>query len=256
MNAWRGIGIAIPAHDEAASIDRALRSVLRAAPGDLPVVVVVAADACTDATAEIARRRGRRAPPGVEVHVIELRARCAGAARQRASTAAAARLATLAGAGASGWIATTDADTTVPHDWLEVHRRWARRGADAVAGLVRVDDRSRLVPEVRHALDRELAHARFGHRHVYGANLGVSATWLARVGGFPRVPVGEDVLLIDRLRSAGARVLSVPDSLVVTSGRLVARAPRGFGARLAQLTARRADDRISPPARFAGQGAG
>jgi cellulose synthase/poly-beta-1,6-N-acetylglucosamine synthase-like glycosyltransferase len=236
MSEWAGIGIAIPAHDEATVLDRALTSVLRSVPRDLPVVVVVAADACTDATVEVARERARRAPCGVEVRVVELGARCAGEARRRAATAAAERLSSLVGA-APCWIATTDADTTVPADWLEIHRRWARRGADAVLGLVRVDARSHLAPHVHRALDRERTRARFGHGHVYGANLGVTRAWLERVGGFPPVPSGEDALLVGRLRAAGARVLSVPDSVVETSGRLVARAPRGFGARLARMTA-------------------
>jgi len=86
-------------------------------------------------------------------------------------------------------------------------------------------------------MDREHTAARLGHRHVYGANLGVVAEWWRRVGGFPPVEVGEDRAFVDRLRSKGARVIAADESVVVTSGRLVARAPRGFGARLAQLTA-------------------
>jgi hypothetical protein len=106
-----------------------------------------------------------------------------------------------------------------------------------VTGLVRVDPEATLATRVRHLLDLERFRAELGHRHVYGANLGVSADWWSRVGGFPPVPAGEDELFVARLRDAGARVLGIPDSVVVTSGRLDPRAPRGFGAHLATMTA-------------------
>lgn len=51
--------VVVPAHDEAAVIDRCLHALLAgAAPGELDVVVV--ANACTDDTAERARRHGVR----------------------------------------------------------------------------------------------------------------------------------------------------------------------------------------------------
>jgi glycosyltransferase involved in cell wall biosynthesis len=237
MNDPIGIALAIPAHDEAETIDQTLTSVLVAARGSIPVVVVVAADACADETAAVARWRARTAPDNVEVHVVEIDARSAGVAREHACRCADARLARIVGMGGSRWIATTDADTTVPPDWLTVHRAWARRGADAVTGLVRVDPTARLISLVRRHLDVERDRAGFGHRHVYGANLGVRAPWWSRVGGFPPVTSSEDELFVRRLRSAGARVFGIPDSVVVTSGRLVPRAPLGFGARLATLAA-------------------
>ncbi len=237
MSNPHGIAVAIPAHDEAQTIDRTIASVLLAAGGPIPVVVVVAADACSDRTATVARARARAVPANVEVHVVEIDARSAGIAREQACRLADERLRRLVGARAPRWIATTDADTTVPSDWLAMHRQWARRGADAVTGLVRVDPQAMLEPPVRHLLDLERRRAEHGHRHVYGANLGVTGAWWSRVGGFPPVPTGEDELFVARLRAAGARVLGVSDSVVVTSGRLDPRAPRGFGARLATMTA-------------------
>jgi cellulose synthase/poly-beta-1,6-N-acetylglucosamine synthase-like glycosyltransferase len=233
----RGIAIGIPAHDEGAHIDRALHAVLRAAPDGLPVVIVVAADSCRDETAAIARTRMSRVPRNVQTRVVSIDARCAGIAREAACRAADALLRLQVGAPEARWIATTDADTVVPADWLETHCRWAAHGADAVAGLVRVDPLDPLPRTVRRMIERELdAHASSPHPHVFGANIGMRAAWWYAVGGFPPIPVGEDQLIIQRLRAAGARVMAVSDSVVTTSGRLDPRAPAGFGAHLAALT--------------------
>jgi cellulose synthase/poly-beta-1,6-N-acetylglucosamine synthase-like glycosyltransferase len=234
----RGIAIGIPAHDEAERVARALRAVLLAARNAGPVVVVVTADSCRDATEAVARAELRRLPTNVEAHVIRLDARRAGVARQLACRVADARLKLRVGERAPRWIATTDADSTVPADWLSTHRRWAQHGADAIAGLVQIDPDDDALPAAHQRLDREL-RVGAGHHHVFGANLGVTADWWHRVGGFAPVEVGEDRLLVERLRARGARVLGVADAIVLTSGRLTPRAPNGFGANLAALARQR-----------------
>lgn len=228
--------VAIPAHNEERTIGRALDAVFAAAVGRR-VAVVVAADACHDGTADVVRACTRRTPRTVSLDVVEVELRCAGAARQVAAAAAVRRITRSLPADDACWLASTDADSTVPANWLETHRRWARHGADAVTGLVRIDEHAALVSRVRNAVDREFATARLGHQHVYGANLGVAVPWWDRVGGFPLVETGEDQRFDDHLRAEGARVVAADDSVVTTSGRLVARAPGGFGARLARLTA-------------------
>jgi glycosyltransferase involved in cell wall biosynthesis len=244
MTEPRGVAIGIPAHDEAEHIGRTLDSVLAAARGMLPVTLVVAVDSSRDGTATIARRALRRVPDNVEARVVQVHAHRAGVARQHACRLADMSLRARVGERAPRWIATTDADTTVPLDWLSTHQRWAARGADAITGLVRVAPDDELAPSVRSHLDRELARAGLHHTHVFGANLGVDASWWNRVGGFPPTASGEDVALIARLRAAGARVIGVPDSVVTTSGRLTPRAPAGFGATLAALS------RAATPARL------
>ena len=57
-----------------------------------------------------------------------------------------------------------------------------------------------------------------------------------RVGGFPPVPAHEDRLLVEAVRRAGGRVVSTGSSPVLTSGRLVGRAPEGFAQHLRELT--------------------
>ncbi len=236
MSALHGIAIGIPARNEAARIERTLASVLHAARGDLPVVVVLAADACSDATELIATRRLRDAPANVEACVIRVNEQCVGAAREAACRAASHLLHPLTG-GRRTWVATTDADTVVPPNWLTTHRRWARRGAHAVVGIVRVDDSDPLPDDVRALVERELASHGSHHSHVFGANLGIDTAWWRRIGGFPPVTVGEDRLVVQRLREAGARVVATTDSIVTTSGRLTPRAEGGFGSHLASLTA-------------------
>ena len=100
------IGILVPAHDEAASVERCLQSIRRAAlhpelHGEA-VQVVVALDSCSDATASICQQQ--------RVDTVRLEARCVGVAR-------AAAAAELLGRGAR-WLASTDADSEVPPEWL------------------------------------------------------------------------------------------------------------------------------------------
>ena len=45
-----------------------------------------------------------------------------------------------------------------------------------------------------------------GHRHIHGANLGMSADAYRRVGGFERLENSEDVAIVGALESVGARI--------------------------------------------------
>ncbi|MGW7520219.1 hypothetical protein ACWGJ2_32030 [Streptomyces sp. NPDC054796] len=67
------------------------------------------------------------------------------------------------------------------------------------------------------------------HPHVHGANLAVRADAYTAVGGFPRVPTGEDRALVAALDAAGWRVRRTEAHPVLTSARRVPRAPGGFG---------------------------
>jgi hypothetical protein len=76
-----------------------------------------------------------------------------------------------------------------------------------------------------------------GHRHIHGANLGVSARAYRRAGGFPPLACSEDVALIDLLIAAGVRVTWSAAPRVVTSARIDSRVRGGFGDTLAALAA-------------------
>jgi glycosyltransferase involved in cell wall biosynthesis len=225
-----GVAIGIPARDEADRIEESLRSVVEAAARvPVPVSIVVVADACTDATATIAGRVLATAPPSTRSEVVECDARSAGVARQLAVATALECLDAPADPDRI-WLATTDADTRVPRDWLIRQLAWA-------AGLVRLDPRDALPAPVRATFDAMVSAEGFGHPHIHGANLGVRAGCWLRAGGFPPLGVGEDRALWARLRALGAHLVGVTDTVVVTSGRTCGRTGAGFARYLCELHA-------------------
>lgn len=215
------IGIVIPAHNEAALVGACLDAALRAArhPGldAEPVAIVVVLDHCSDDTAAIVS-----AWP-VDTLVVSLRN--VGAARAHGAQALLAR--------GVRWLAFTDADSRVAEDWLV---QQLQLDTDAVCGTVEVDDWSDhawyAVPLQRHF--RSTYDDADGHRHIHGANLGVSAEAYRRVGGFLPLATSEDVALIEALEHVGARIAWSAAPRVVTSARRSARAPGGFAAALCQ----------------------
>jgi hypothetical protein len=147
------------------------------------------------------------------------------------------------------WLFSTDADSVVPGTWvtdLLAHADTA--GAHGVTGLVDLEG-WRAHPAALAAYERIVAggvdagahHGGVGgadgagHRHVYGANLAVRLDAYAACGGFPAVPHGEDHGLVERLRSAGHRVVAVHEPAVLTSARMPGRARHGLGDLLERL---------------------
>jgi glycosyltransferase involved in cell wall biosynthesis len=228
------VAVTIPACDEQALLPAALDAVRTAsrhpALDAVRVLTVVAADCCTDATAAVARDAGAL--------VVPVRFRNVGRAR---SAAAAAALASLGGVPERVWIASTDADSTVPPDWLAFQLARAAEGWDAVVGTVSVDrwppHQPRLAARFQHLyeMSRPQAGRPWPHPHVHGANLGVRASAYTAAGGFPPLPLAEDHGLVGALERAGARVLRTPDCPVATSARMRPRARGGFGDYLARL---------------------
>lgn len=219
------IGIVVPAHNEESYIASTLEALQRAAAHpDLVgenVRILVALDSCSDRTGAIAEACG--------VEVITLNARNVGAVR-----AAGASLMLAAGA---RWLAFTDADTVVSPEWLV---RQLEQGADAVCGSIGITD-WRIHGAQADALREDFMRGYRdvdGHRHIHGANLGVSAAAYVRAGGFQPLACSEDVALVEALEATGARIAWSAAPRVATSARVDARARGGFGdAILAVLTA-------------------
>ncbi len=131
------------------------------------------------------------------------------------------------------WIATTDADSRVPPDWLTHQLDLARQGAEVFRGLVEpdIEECGRAAYEVWQS--RYLR--RDGHPHVHGASLGVRADAYATCGGFdPHAEVGEDVTLSRNAELRSLAVIASAQATVATSGRLLGRVSGGgFAAYLA-----------------------
>ncbi len=233
--------IGIPARDEELLIDGSVRSVLASADALVDpssVRVVVACDSCGDTTAEVVRSFARRDD---RVDLVEGRWSSAGAARSAAIRRALDQ--TLAPA-SDVWIATTDADTVVPIDWLSGHARCWASGDHAVAGVVDLVDHTEAMGAV---FGRHYVLGHDSHGHVHGANLGVRADAYLHVGGVPALALAEDHELWLALRLAGFTCRSSVAIRVATSARVRGRAPGGFADTLrrlidGELTDRRGSD--------------
>ncbi|HBS57078.1 MAG TPA: glycosyl transferase [Stenotrophomonas sp.] len=219
------IGVLVPAHNEAEHLGACLRSLALAAAHPAlrgeAVCIVVALDACDDASAAICRSYG--------VDTVELQARCVGAARAAAAN-------DLIGRGAR-WLACTDADSQVPAQWLVAQRD---AGTDVFCGVVDLDDR---LPQQSWLRSRFQRGERWddGHGRVHGANMGVSTRAYLTAGGFAAQRCSEDVDLVHRLHAQGASICWAGAPMVITSARLTGRASGGFADHLAGLAAAAAE---------------
>lgn len=227
------IGVAIPAHDEEACLDACLHALLRAAchpalAGE-EVRVCVVLDACSDRSLDVVvTHEALFEAAGCRLESREISARQVGAAR-----AAGARRLLESGA---RWLAFTDADTCVAPGWLAAQ---IALDADVVCGSVGVEDWTAHGEQAAVLCERFSGdyQDRDGHRHIHGANLGVSAEAYLAAGGFACVDCHEDVLLVRALESIGARFAWSAQPRVVTSARIDARARGGFGDTLLVLAA-------------------
>ncbi|MFG3081990.1 glycosyltransferase [Streptomyces parvulus] len=224
------VTVVVPAHDEETLLPGALAAVTAAARhpdlAGIPVRTVVVADACRDRTAVLARAAGAT--------VLTTDCRNAGAARHAGVRHA---LDNWGGNLDDHWIATTDADSTVPPGWLAHQLAQAEAGWDAVVGTVTLPPASPLAARHRalYEATRPAGGVAWHHPHVHGANLGVAAAAYVDAGGFPPLATGEDRALVAALELRGHRVLRSAHVPVLTSARLDARAPDGFGAFLASM---------------------
>ncbi|MDI3273629.1 glycosyltransferase family 2 protein [Pseudomonas sp. MDT1-16] len=208
------IGILIPAHNEEDLLEECLQAALLAAQHELlngeTVEVLVVLDSCTDRSSEIVG--------SYPVHSLKIEARNVGQAR-----AAGARFLLDRGV---RWISCSDADSRVAHDWLVAQ---LALGADAVCGTVTVDAWHASFDESAQTRYHQHYQAREGHRHIHGANLGISADAYRRAGGFEPLASDEDVQLVRQLERCGAKIAWSQRPQVLTSARLDSRARGGFG---------------------------
>ena len=216
------ISVIVPAHNEEKSIRACLASILEASSDLLlaqePVKVLVVLDCCTDNTRAIAEAMG--------AHTVQVSARNVGFAR-----AAGAQAALDAGA---RWLAFTDGDSEVAPNWLSAQLAHHAQGADVVCGTIAVANWADYGEKMRLHFGATYSDSD-GHRHIHGANLGLSATAYQRAGGFEALDSQEDVALVESLEKLGATIAWSATPRVVTSARPDFRAPGGFGATLKRI---------------------
>lgn len=226
--------VAIPAHNEAATIAACLTAADAAViHTGRPSVIVVAADACTDATVQIVERMAERLV--TPIHVITGRWHTAGRSRAAAVEHGLRLLPPVNPAAI--WLANTDADTIVDPRWLEHQLRHAADGAHAVAGIVTLDAATTPANLMAH-FTATYRVSGSTHRHIHAANLGIRADAYRTVGGWSTTTLlGEDHALVRHLRQRQLYVAHRTDTVVTTSSRTTGRMPAGFAHRLAQLNA-------------------
>lgn len=231
--------VAIPAHDEVATITGCLTSVCaalehgRAVGAVRRARVALALHRCTDDTEQLARAVLADRPEIEAVLWRQSDPMPVGTLRTRLVEHALRR----PPAYSDGWIFSTDADSTVPLDWVEAGVAQGRAvGADLLLGMVDlVAWDADAEAQTAYARIVEAGMTGTGHRHAYAANLAVRIDAFRRVGGFPGLPHGEEHGLAAAVRAAGLTVLSTLAPRVQTSARMPGRASDGLGSLLAEL---------------------
>lgn len=232
--------IVVPARDEAELIADCVHALARqrgVGPHEYELLLVL--DACVDQTHERARRAAAD-HPGLTLHPLTGHGRGAGHARRLGMELASARLHQVGRP--CGLVASTDADSVVDPDWLRTQLELVARGARAIGGRIDIKarDLAALAPAAvakrelslllrrRRALATGLARGRQDHGHFSGASLALTAEAYEHVGGLEPLVALEDEALERALTVHGVPIVR-PDSVrVLTSGRLVGRAPLGL----------------------------
>ncbi|MBC7092458.1 glycosyltransferase [Candidatus Bipolaricaulota bacterium] len=215
LSRWPKVSVVVPALDEEREIGECLASLAHQTFPDFEVIVVD--NGSQDATVSIARSYGAR--------VIHEPRRGAPYAREAGFQAARA-----------GIIASTDADTVVPPDWLaRIHRAFEEDPeVIAVFGPFRGKPSSAPSALGNHLLPLLETGVVVGQRVAWrtkaplfsGANFAVRREAFHRARGFRSLRCGhiytssEDILLGSKLRRLG-KVRYLPDLVVLTSAREV-----------------------------------
>jgi glycosyltransferase involved in cell wall biosynthesis len=231
------VGVIVPVHNEEELLGAALGAIARAVTEvtdrGIECWTAIVLDGCSDGSEAIARHWTR------SLNRLKGRHRCVVLRCQATGVGGARRL------GASAllrkwrardpgriWLATTDADSRVPPEWLVAQLAAHEADADVWTGRVVVDDWSpygELTAFLwNHAYDDE-------ELPVHGASLGFNAQMYLNAGGFAALRTGEDRALHHAILDVGGCAHHDMELRVITSGRRQARAPLGFAHALSSF---------------------
>ncbi|SNC68581.1 Glycosyltransferase like family 2 [Hymenobacter gelipurpurascens] len=248
--------VIIPAKDEAENLPATLaalaaQTTLEGLPLDHGLYeIVVLANNCHDATAEVARQFGRQHPT-LALHILELtlppQEAHVGKARRLLMDEACRRLEQVETPGS--FIASTDADTRVAPTWLAATQAALAQGADAVGGRILTDTvaycpvRRRQLQDATYHLLRVRLEALLDpvatdpwprHHQHFGASFALTPKAYRRVGGLPIVPYLEDEALYQALLRHDLCLRHSPEVRVYTSNRQQGRVAVGLSWQLRQ----------------------
>jgi glycosyltransferase involved in cell wall biosynthesis len=224
------VGVVMPVHNEEELLGPALAALELACSEvtdrGIECSTAIVLDGCSDGSETIARRWSRSLDRRkVLQQSLVLRCRPTGVGGARKLGAAALLRRWRARDPRSIWLATTDADSRVPQEWLMTQLVAHEAGADVWTGRVTVEDWSPYGEATallwNDAYDGEAVP-------VHGASLGFNAQTYLNVGGFAALQTGEDRALYQAILDAGGRTHHDLELRVITSGRRQARAPLGF----------------------------
>ncbi|WP_181064245.1 glycosyltransferase [Pseudoclavibacter sp. AY1F1] len=239
----RDVRVVVPVRDEEQTLGACLSALTdamntlqradEASCRNVRVSTFLVLDTCRDTSARIAADAAAR---DARIHVIERTHGSVGMARRDGVRVAlsleAPHDAHALDIGAT-WIASTDADSTVPADWLTKHLEFANDGVDLLLGTVLLaPDPENPAMSARWFEGYESVE---GHPHVHGANLGIRASTYVKAGEFPASREHEDVGLVAAVAATGAIIRSSARLPIVTSARRVGRTPGGFASFLSDL---------------------
>ena len=252
------VAVIVPVRNEAESLISMLSALLHQAtfagnrldPTEYEVILL--ANNCSDASAEIARTFAAQ-HPSFALHVLERflppEEAFVGRARQMLMDEAYVRLLSIGRN--RGIIASTDGDSEVSPNWITATCWEIDQGADAVGGRIMTSRSSRhqlqpqarrcflddvgyqsLVAELESHLD-PLSYDPFPrHFQHFGASLAVTVDAYAEAGGLPAVRTPEDEAFYQSLMRVDARFRHSPLVKVTTSARQCGRSPVGLANQL------------------------
>jgi cellulose synthase/poly-beta-1,6-N-acetylglucosamine synthase-like glycosyltransferase len=207
--AIRRLAILVPAHDEETCIARCVSSLLASESGPYQREVIVIADNCGDATAEIARKAGARV-----IERVDAEKRGKGAALDYA-------IAALKGDGYDAFII-VDADSTVDGRFIRVMGDNFAQGKEALQCVylarnieasprIRLMNLSLLSMNVLRPMGRELLHLSAG---IMGNGFGLTGELLGKIP-YKANSITEDLEYHLSLIERGSRVRFVKDARVL-----------------------------------------